>query len=58
MHSDLERLRKLAEMYNTHAEFCREAAELTVNPTRERWLGLAARWTRLAEEADARSRSS
>ena len=42
MHSDLERFRHLALMYNTRAEFCRQAAELAVDPARERWLRLAA----------------
>jgi len=56
--TDPDRFLELAEQYNTHAEFCREAAECAVDPCKEQWLRLAAQWTKLAEEANGRSRPS
>jgi hypothetical protein len=53
---DTERFYWLAQRYDGEAAVCCEMAEATVGPRKEVWLRIAAKWVRLAEEAQARSR--
>ena len=45
----------LAEHYRAQAEVCHQMARMTVSPFKEGWLELAAEWTKLARETDARA---
>jgi hypothetical protein len=45
----------LAEHYRTQAEVCRQMALMTVKPFKEVWLELAAEWTKLARETEAKA---
>jgi len=54
--TDADRLDNLAEEYGAHADYCRYMAEVAANlPFKDEWVRLAASWTKLAEEAKARS---
>jgi hypothetical protein len=46
----------LAERYRDEAAACDQMARATDDLSKDEWLRLAAEWTRLATEADARSR--
>jgi hypothetical protein len=52
--SDASTSAVLAEHYRTQAEVCRQMARTTVSPFKEGWLELAAEWTKLAREAEAK----
>jgi hypothetical protein len=45
----------LAEHYNTQAEVCLQMARVTMSPVKDVWLELAAEWTKLARETEARA---
>ena len=45
----------LAEHYDTQAEVCLQLARATVSPVKDSWLELAAEWTKLARETEARA---
>ena len=45
----------LAEHYRAQAEVCHQMARMTVSPFKDGWLELAAEWTKLARETDARA---
>jgi hypothetical protein len=47
-------LAKLAEHYRVQAELCHQMARMTVSPFKEGWLELAAEWTNLARETEAK----
>jgi hypothetical protein len=45
----------LVEHYSLQAQLCRQMARITVSPFKEGWLELAAEWTKLAPETQARA---
>ena len=45
----------LAEHYTSQAQVCRQMALMTVSPFKEVWLDLAAEWTKLARETEAKA---
>jgi hypothetical protein len=45
----------LTEHFRSQAETCHQMAEITVNPFKQGWLELAAEWTNLAHEAEAKA---
>jgi len=45
----------LAEHYGSQAQVCRQMALMTVSPFKEVWLDLAAEWTKLAQETEAKA---
>jgi len=53
--SDAATFAFLAEHYNTQAEVCLQLARATVSPVKDSWLELAAEWTKLARETEARA---
>jgi hypothetical protein len=53
--SDVAASAFLAERYHTQAETCLQMARVTVSPVKDGWLQLAAEWTKLARETDARA---
>jgi hypothetical protein len=53
--SDPASLGFLAEFYRTQAVIGRQMALMTVSPFKEGWLGLAAVWTKLAEQAEEKA---
>jgi hypothetical protein len=53
--SDVAAVTFLAKHYQTQAEMCLQMAEVTVSPVKDGWLELAAEWTKLARETDARA---
>ena len=53
--SDAAAFAFLAEHYHTQAEVCHQLARVTVSPVKDGWLELAAEWTKLARETDARA---
>jgi len=53
--SDAATFAFLAEHYNTQAEVCLQLARATVSPVKDSWLELAAEWTKLARDAEARA---
>jgi hypothetical protein len=55
--ADADRLDKLAKAYSTNADYCRHmAAGASNHSSKGHWVQLAASWTKLAEDAKARSR--
>jgi hypothetical protein len=53
--TDADHLDRLAETYSTQADYCRHMAEEPSDALDEPWVLLAVAWTKLAEEAKARS---
>ena len=53
--SDVAAFAFLANNYHTQAEMCLQMARVTVSPVKDGWLELAAEWTKLARETDARA---
>jgi hypothetical protein len=49
------RINALAEHYRHQAEICIGMAEQALSPYDEEWLRLAARWMKMARQAEARS---
>ena len=45
----------LAEHFRSQAEACHQMARMTVRPFKEGWLELAAEWTKLARETEAKA---
>jgi hypothetical protein len=56
--SDAATFAVLAEHYRVQAETCHQMARLSVSPIKEGWLDLAAEWTKLAQETEAKERSA
>jgi hypothetical protein len=52
--SDVAPSAVLAEHYRVQAELCHQMARMTVSPFKEGWLELAAEWTNLARETEAK----
>jgi len=52
--SDASTVAALAEHYHAQAGICRQMALMTVSPFEDGWLELAAEWTKLARETEAR----
>ena len=52
--SDVAPSAVLAEHYRAQAELCHQMARMTVSPFKEGWLELAAEWTNLARETEAK----
>jgi hypothetical protein len=52
--SDVAPSAVLAEHYWVQAELCHQMARMTVSPFKEGWLELAAEWTNLARETEAK----
>jgi len=50
------RINALAEHYRHQAEICIRMAEQALSPYDEEWLRIAARWMKMARQAEARSR--
>jgi hypothetical protein len=46
----------LTEHFRSQAETCHQMARISVNPFKQVWLELAAEWTKLAQEAEAKAR--
>jgi hypothetical protein len=44
----------LTEHFRSQAETCHQMAGITVNPFKQSWLDLAAEWTKLAQETEAK----
>jgi hypothetical protein len=44
----------LVDHYRTQAGVCHQMARITVSPFKEGWLELAAEWTKLAQEIEAK----
>jgi len=53
--SDSASFAALAEHFGLQAEMCRQMALTAARPFKESWLELAAEWTKLAEETEAKS---
>jgi hypothetical protein len=53
--SDVAAVAFLADNYHTQAEMCLQMARVTASPVKDGWLELAAEWTKLARETDARA---
>jgi hypothetical protein len=53
--SDAATFAFLVEHYNAQAEVCLQLARATVSPVKDSWLELAAEWTKLARETEARA---
>lgn len=53
--SDAASLAFLAEHYGSQARLCQQLAVITVSPLKEDWLELAAEWTNLARETEAKA---
>ena len=53
--SDAATFTVLAEHYRAQAETCHQMARMTVSPFEECWLELAAEWTKLARETEAKA---
>jgi hypothetical protein len=49
------RIRALAAHYRQQADTCLRMAEQALSPYDEEWLRLAAKWTKLARQAEARN---
>jgi hypothetical protein len=45
----------LAEHFRSQADLCRQTARVTVSPFKDGWLELAAEWTKLAQETEAKA---
>ena len=45
----------LAEHFRALAEVCHQMARTTLSPFKEGWLELAAEWTKLAQETEAKA---
>jgi hypothetical protein len=54
--SDAATAAALAEYYRAQAEMCHQMARMTVSPFKEGWLELAAVWTKLPQEQEAREK--
>ena len=53
--SDVAASAFLADNYHTQAEICLQMARVTLSPVKDGWLELAAEWTKLARETNARA---
>ncbi|HVO95034.1 MAG TPA: hypothetical protein VMT22_19425 [Terriglobales bacterium] len=53
--SDAATFAVLAEHYRMQAEVCHQMARTTVSPFKEGWQELAAEWTRLAQDTEAKA---
>ena len=53
--SDAASFAVLAEHYRMQAGVCHQMAGMTVKSIKQVWLELAAEWTKLAEEAEAKA---
>jgi len=53
--SDAATFAVLAEHYRMQAEVCQQMARTTVSPFKEGWQELAAEWTTLARDTEAKA---
>jgi len=53
--SDAASFAVLAEHYSSQAQLCHQMARVTVSPFKEGWLELAAEWTKLKREIEAKA---